>query len=183
MYTYFITADLTPLHEPVWLPAFREKYTTFGNHLTLKYPTLVEPNELDEVTKIVSKLAAECAPLDIEFTKPCNNVTKGNAFIMISGDSGTTLHGLQKQILDATKVNGRLVHEFYRSFENNFVPHITIGSNLTLDTFATAWAEVLSFDSIQCSYRIASVTLNIIESDHAEKSSSVNKKTFPFDLA
>ena len=133
MKIYVVIAKVELIKKPEWLDDFRAKYDEpFEPHITLKQPAFIEESEAEEIDERLKVVLADyTSPLTIRFDKLHPDPgSSDNACIMIDSDKNGGIADLQKKIAKALASYSNYYKPYYREYEINFQPHITIARDL-----------------------------------------------------
>lgn len=178
MSLFFVTAQVRLDEQPEWLDGFREHFDDpYPLHVTLKNYTKLEQGTIKDVENKIQMLLSGVSSIPVTFSHLRVAPTpKGNCF-MIDAEENSELQQIQTYIVRLLQHFGRHLEKRYAQYESNFVPHITIGRNVSPED--TALAEVCLKDSIVCRGVIHAITLTLLKDDTYDSwKSSEYQKTF-----
>jgi 2'-5' RNA ligase len=167
MKIFYVTADFTLDKKPDWLDAFRVKYDDpYDYHITLKQGTFFDETRLKEIEKIITDIVTTFSPIPVTFNDLFMNQTPSGHVIMIRAEKNPSLMKLQKELHEKLSPFGDITEEYYKSYEEDFDPHITIARHLTDEQLTEAKHEIGN-DSI-CQTIISTLTLKVNAIDGSE---------------
>ena len=181
MKIFFLALEFELDEKPNWLDGFRIKYDEpFNYHLTLKYGTLIKQNDLPKLKGEVKSIANANKPLMLEFEDYFFNKTETGNVIMVLAKHNENLLRLQNMVVRKLDVFGETWKPYYKDFDNNFKPHISIARNLSDDEYKTAKSELK--EQIYCKAKISKLALMVVD-DHPTVEDFLNpQNTTYFDL-
>ena len=162
MKIFFLALEFELEEKPNWLDGFRIKYDgPFNYHLTLKYATYIKKNDLPKLRKAVKSIAKASKPMTLEFDQYFFNKTETGNLIMVLAKHNKDLLRLQKMAVRELGEFGETWKPYYKDFEKNFKPHISIARNLSDGVFQTAKSELK--EQIYCKAEISNLALRVVD--------------------
>lgn len=170
------------INEPEWLNKFRGKYLgPYDFHVTLKQPCFVEDRDVEKLKDIVRQYFKNTSINKIGvnfsnfvFRKPDSS---DDGCIMVSSSNQKDLLKLQNNLINCLEEYKDYRDLRTKDYEENFVPHITIGGDLSLGKFKKAVSELPSKTKVNAV--IDEVVLAIVSDDsEAERKNPKNLTTY-----
>ncbi len=146
IFAIYLNIDLT--HKPEWLDEFRAKYDKpYEYHITLKQPVYIDESQVMDVRERVSVFVAGLQLPDHALTVAFDRVitdTKDSEdiCIMIRAAENIPLIDLQRGLVEALAGYENYCKPESAGWEKEFMPHITIGRDLNLDSLEQAQKEM-----------------------------------------
>jgi 2'-5' RNA ligase len=162
MKIFFLALEFELDEKPNWLDGFRIKYDEpFNYHLTLKYATFIKKNDLPKLKEAVKSLAKASKPMTLEFDQYFFNKTETGNLIMVVAKYNKDLFRLHKMVVSELGEFGETWKPYYKDFESNFKPHISIARNLSDGVFQIAKGELK--EQIYCKAKISNLALRVVD--------------------
>jgi 2'-5' RNA ligase len=165
MKIFAIYTNLILTKKPDWLDKFRQKYDkSYDFHITLKQPCFIEeekvPGLRQQVSSFFNSTHTQNHKIEIIFDDVLTDKGDDGVTVMVRAQNNPALVSLQKDLRSFLKDYDNYVKPKYKSYEENFEPHITIARNLSEDQFG----EALMFlnGNIQCEGEISRIILSIL---------------------
>jgi 2'-5' RNA ligase len=178
MMIFYVSADFDLDQKPNWLDDFRKKYDEpYEYHITLKNSAYTEEKNIDEIKMKLGEICKRYKPFSISFTQLFHDKTRRGETIMIKADGNQTLMALQKEVSISLKQFGPHIKDYYKTFEENFNPHVTIGRHLNDEQFIKAMSEIQT--PINCTAQISKIVLTTSRAQNLiEVQDSIKNVTF-----
>ena len=148
-------------------------------HITLRQPCFIDEKDEDKLKSKVDALLREgkikrmvTGFTRVVFEEP---TTQNGGCIMLNASSSTSLSKLQKHLVLGLKEYAEYQYPERKTYEDNFMPHITIGDNLSLKLYKEAVAELPS--KIDVKAEINSVVLIVVVDDSETERKNPNNIT------
>ncbi len=144
MKIFVVIADVELTQKPDWLDDFRRNYDKpYAYHITLKQPCFIEEDKIEDIKNKLNNLFLDdkFPTHSIALTFDQLNVSKdalGGICVMIDTSNGKEIADLQKKIVSTLLEFNHHYKPKYQNYEENFNPHITIGRDLTEDSYSEA---------------------------------------------
>ena len=172
MKTFAIYTIVNIKRKPKWLDAFRAKYDDpYEFHVTLKQPSFIENESLSELKDKVIKFFKEkqIKKIKVNFSKVILDepASDSEGTIMIGATEKKALSKLQKDLVSYLKNYNAYCDPQSKAWEENFVPHITIGRDLQKQRFNQAVSELPEKVIVQTV--IDEIVLAIVPNDNPEE--------------
>lgn len=145
MKIFYITIDFTLAEKPEWLSDFRQKYDDEYEpefHITIKQATNFNKEDEIRLNQVLTETIIQFAPMTIEFDKLSYSSTDNGNVIMIMAKDNSQLNLLQSGLREKLDQFGDVIKSYYRDFETNFEPHITIARHLSDEQLELAKKEL-----------------------------------------
>ena len=165
IFAVYSTVQFTEV--PTWLVDFRKKYDEpWEAHTTLAQPCFIEEEKIGEIKEILHALFSQAvregiSPVHLFFTTFVEDTDADGMTCIMMRTTSAELDTLQRRIITALRAYRHFVEPAQEGYEKNFIPHITIARNLTIDTLACARQELP--DHGVCEGSISDVTLSLVE--------------------
>lgn len=134
-------------NEPSWLNKFRGKYLgPYDFHVTLKQPCFIKDEETEKLKNKVDKYFKNISinNIGVDFSKFVFRKPDSldDGCIMISSSNQKDLLKLQNNLVNCLEDYKDYRDPRTKKYEENFIPHITIGCDLSLGKFNKAVSEL-----------------------------------------
>lgn len=165
-----------------WLDEYKQKYgEPYGYHITLKQPCFVEVDEVEVLKGRVAEYfySHPISTIDAAFSKVKIDepVDSEGGYVMLVSSDADRLIELQKGLVSYLNRYKDYVEEKTKSYQDNFIPHITIGYDLAPEIFKEAVKEIP--ENFNISATIDGVTLAIVgDKSEAERTNPDNLTEF-----
>jgi len=142
------------INKPDWLDDFRSKFDLEYNtdtgcyddpyemHITLTQPRYISDGDIQMLKVKLNELFErnDTDKLDVEFSDwhLDRQDTTSKGCIMIKSSEYRKLSNLQRQILEIIGNNHNFLETKYEAYEKNFIPHLTIGRDLSKERYDSA---------------------------------------------
>lgn len=168
--------------KPTWLDAFYKKYnpSSTGHHVTLKQPCHLKeediPSAKTQLTDLFNSILVPSHEIILNF----NNLILdegGGEFktIMINAEYQSSIHTLQKDILDALSSYKEYTHAESEAWEKNFKPHLTLASDINRTQYEQALKELKN--DYTCKGIIRDISLIIVEKMIPTEADNIKNQT------
>lgn len=178
MHVFYIMTNLI-IKPPLWLKEFRDKYEPYPPHVTLKYGTYFQQEDLPTIESLLSSLAASNPPFTLTFTSFLFGQTEKGKSIMIEATPSLRLKELQATIVQEFSRFGQIVYPSNKAFDDVFKPHISIARHLTDMQFTQAKKELPGKIALQG--RLTELQLDLFQTEDRKKLTRVKTKKYPFE--
>lgn len=177
---FAIYANIKLTKKPEWLDGFRTKYDKPGDyHVTLKQHCFVEEGKISNIKQKTFDYFAsqniEGHKIELVFDDLAVDPKDDGTTIMLRAHDVPVLVNLQKGLCVALTEYNDYVKPIAQEWEQNFAPHITIASNLSMDQ-AKETIPYLTGDYV-CKGIIEEAVLAIVQGDISGESQNVLEKT------
>ena len=139
---FAVYAEVEIPNIPDWLVEFRKKYSEpYDFHITLKQPVFIEESE---IPKLKEKLRTFFEEYKGSFSMNFNENYLGadKSCIMLGLKGNSPIVSLQRGLVNCLDNYNEYVDSATEKFENNFVPHITIGDKLNKTRYEQALKDL-----------------------------------------
>lgn len=143
------------INKPDWLDDFRSKFDLEYNpetghyddpyemHITLAQPRFISDNDAQMLKTKLEELFNNnnnIGNLDVDFSDwhLDRQDETNNGCIMIKSPEYAKLSNLQQQLLEIIGNNHNYLEPKYEKYEKNFIPHLTIGRDLSRERYDSA---------------------------------------------
>jgi len=180
MKNFVVYAKVELTKKPIWLDSFRLKYDKpHPYHVTLKPSCLIEEGNLPDIKNklqvLFSNLKIPGGKISLKFNSlNIHRQVDGNV-IMIDADKNETIDKIQKSILQTLNAYQNYRKEKYRSYAENFQPHITIGRELSPEICAQAEKELAQ--DYSCEGEIKEIVLVVVDNPVVEEANNPKNQT------
>ncbi len=135
MKIFAIYAKVVLIKKPIWLDEFREKYDEpYEFHITLKQPCFIEEGKILDLKQKVSdffeKLTVPNHQIAIVFEELVIDKDEEGMTIMLKAKDASDLIKIQQDLRSWLRDYKGYVKEKYQGYEEQFVPHITVGRHI-----------------------------------------------------
>jgi 2'-5' RNA ligase len=150
MIIFAVTTNVEYVSKPEWLDNFFKKHNkvSYDFHVTLKQPCIIDEAQIVEIKNILKVYFEKNNPKKIEIVFDKLNsdtseeeLSRNDASIMVDSDN-QEIKMLQKYIVGTISAYKNYFDEGTRNYEENFMPHITIATNLNQEEFESAKNDV-----------------------------------------
>ena len=177
-FAIYINVEIT--EKPDWLDGFRNKYdleyhadtdtfdVPYDAHITLTQPRFITDSEATilrtELTKFFENYSGK---IEIEFSglHLDRQDATDNGCIMLDSTNKDELSKLQLKMLNFVRENNSFCDITHKPYEDNFIPHLTIGRDLSKSRFDKAISELP--DKIQIKATVSEVILAVVRDESA----------------
>lgn len=179
---FAIYAKIILLEKQGWLDDFIEKYNEpYDLHITLKQPCFINEIEVNELRNKVARFFKDRVEkkIKVDFRKFILDKPnlENSGCIMIGTSDNKKLLGLQGSIRKLLVDYSDYCDLKTKVYEENFVPHITIGNKLTAEKFEKALSELPQKLALQGT--VDEIVLAIVNDEsEAERKNPENLTTF-----
>jgi 2'-5' RNA ligase len=170
---------------PEWFDNFILKYNEpLDLHLTLIQPRYIDEQQIDDIKSKVAlflnenKLAAEDKIIEFD-NFVCDKESNGKYTIMLLASNDDVLLDFQKGLREILKDNIDYVEKATVEYEENFRPHITIGTNISEDLLNEAKSYFQS--EFQVTGELTDLVLPIVKDTSIEERGNKDNQII-FDL-
>lgn len=187
MKIYSIAATINLENKPRWLDDFRKKYDKpYDFHLTFQNSCTIESSKVTALKQNLKQFFLS-HPLKEKPTLVFDRVysdpedPEGATIMLKPSKSPTKIMEFQKRLLSAMEKYQNYLEPQNKIYDQNFVPHMTIARDLSLEKYQVALAELPR--KIQCTGNISSVTLYLVDTPNlTEVNNPNNQTTFYFTM-
>lgn len=144
MKMFSINAKVNLTQKPSWLDDFRTKYDKpYEWHITLKQACIIQDDQVSIIKERLDKLFSDIktGPISITFDKLAVSKIPDHICIMIDAENIVEISKLQKNIFSVLGEYTQYYKEKYKTYEENFNPHITIGRSLNDQSYEMAMKD------------------------------------------
>lgn len=180
MKIFTIVAKVSLTEQPVWLEEFFRKYNPNSFfHVTLKQPCFVTEDKLAEINEIVANVLKLFRNLNeqIVFDRLIDKEEKDGTHTIMLATKNSTIQDFQKKIVSALSAYKKNVKAETKEWEENFVPHLTIASDLDAELYQST--KKIIKPTYSCKGFIKEI---ILMSHDAEDFNATKKKMVRFSL-
>lgn len=177
---FAIYTNVNITEKPDWLDGFRSKYdleyhadtdtfdVPYEAHITLTQPRFISEDKATKLRDNLKKFFNDYSgKIEVEFSKLHldRQDINSNGCIMVDSSKKDELSKLQLKMLDFIKENNNFCNITHKPYEENFIPHLTIGRDLSKTRFDKAISELPS--KIQIKATICEVILAVVRDETA----------------
>lgn len=143
MKIFAIYLRLNLIQKPEWFDNFRQKYSEpVDLHITLIQPRYIDETRVDDIKLKVSNYLNESKfgtdDKTIKFSNiVCDKEVNGTYTIMLLAENADKVLFIQKGLKELLMDSTEYVDQVTIDYEENFRPHITIGTNIDKNTLDT----------------------------------------------
>ncbi len=179
MKIFVVTANVQLTDKPKWLDDFRLRYDKpYHFHITLKQPSFIELNQIEEVKNKLATLFLTDNPfrmINLKFDKlKISTDAPGGICIMINSED-ENVQILQKKVVDVLSQFVNYYKPKYQIYEKQFEPHITIARDLDEARFAEASKELEQSYIFEA--KIDKIILTVVDNFNPEEANNPNNQT------
>jgi|GEM_PF-742006 len=177
-FAIYTNANIT--EEPDWLDGFRSKYdleyradtdtfdVPYEAHITLTQPRFITDSEATKLRTELAKFFDNYnREIEVEFSEIYLDIQDANenGCIMIDSTNKYEFSKLQSRMLNFVIENDNFCNIKHKAYEDEFIPHLTIGRDLSKARFDNAVSELP--DKIQIKATINEVILAVVPDESA----------------
>ncbi len=154
MKIFAIYLRLNLIQKPEWFDNFRQKYSEpVDLHITLIQPRYIDETRVDdiklEVRNFLNKSRFGADDKTIKFNNiVCDQEVNGTYTIMLLAENADKVLFIQKGLKELLIDSIEYVDEVTMDYEENFRPHITIGTNIDKNTLHTVQSYFQSTNEV-----------------------------------
>lgn len=180
MKLFAIYTNVNITEKPDWLDGFRSKYdleyhadtdtfdVPYDAHITLTQPRFITDSDAAKLrTELTNFFKDYSNKIEVEFSELHldRQDAINNGCIMVDSVNIDELSKLQSKMRDFVSGNSDFCDIKHKSYEDNFIPHLTIGRDLSKTRFDKALSELP--DEIRIKATINEVILAVIPDESA----------------
>jgi 2'-5' RNA ligase len=177
---FAIYTNVNITEKPDWLDSFRSKYDLeyhadtdtfdipYEAHITLTQPRFITDYEATKLRAELTKFFKDYSgKIEVEFSglHLDRQDANDNGCIMVDSTDRDELSKLQSKMLDFVSENDNFCDIMHKAYEDNFIPHLTIGRDLSKGKFDDAIAGLP--DEIRIKATVSEVILAIVPDESA----------------
>ncbi|MDQ3098744.1 MAG: 2'-5' RNA ligase family protein [bacterium] len=123
----------------------------------------------------LKKICATYTLMDVTFDQLMLNETSKGTVVMVVAPPNLALIQLQKVIHETLSIYGENIKESFAKYESEFLPHITIGRQLSGDQLVMAKQELV--EPVTCKAQINEVVLTVVSEMIIEEMNNSDNRT------
>lgn len=171
MKIFAIYTSVTVLEKPYWLDGFKREFGDPAEyHITLVQPRFVNDTQIPALTEQVERCIRSTAAgkIPVTFSEPVlDRGEPGNGCIMVAAREPSRIRELRDALIAELSGFDDYVQDKYRVYEDDFMPHITIGCDLDTARFDQAAARLP--ENVLVSAVVEEVVLAVVADQSAEE--------------
>lgn len=163
------------IKKPAWLDDFRKKYDKpYDLHITFKQPCWVDEGQVEDLKNKLAVLInfQKIGALELRFDRiVISTESDGKNCVMIAATENERLRDLQKKVVEALYEYRNYVEAKNEAYENNFMPHITIGREV--DSKKWKEQEESIVDDCVCEGKVSEIILSVVNEITVEEAKNL----------
>lgn len=165
--------------KPDWFDDFRLRFDKpYDLHITYKQPCWIDDDEVENIkSKLNNIFQVNQGKIDIEFDRIVASKGEDEKYcIMIVAKKNERLMKIQKCIVHVLKDYRDFLEAETQSYEDNFMPHITIGRDVSEEDWKL-WQKKIEDDCL-CAGCVDEIVLSVVKEitvDEAKNESNMKK--------
>lgn len=182
MKIFALYTSATLLNKPPWLDRYKEEFGDPADyHVSLIMPRYIDDARVSELKERIGRLVCSASPgkLEIEFSRLILEAPLGDddGYVMLGAEHAAVLHAFQRNLVTELRDFTDYVEAKTMAYETNFMPHITIGYDLSQERYDRAIAALPT--SVCITVAIDEVILPILANQSAvERTNPANLTHF-----